>query len=257
MSSPEIQHHAFEHMSDASALELDDTLWWSVGRQAILGVLLDRAARGGPLSTILEIGCGTGGNLGMLSRYGKVAACEPSPVLADRAKSRGTAHEVTACDFFDFRHESLFDLTCCFDVLEHVEDDHGFVRRASELTRPGGFFLASVPACPWLYSEHDRLLHHQRRYTRRGLVRLMQSAGGFQAICSTYFVTTLFPIVAAARLKDKILARLGKRRDHVSVGQVPSFANQLLIELLKAEAAVARVVRLPIGVWTMALGRKE
>jgi SAM-dependent methyltransferase len=58
------------------------------------------------------------------------------------------------------------DLILLLDVLEHIEDDRGFL---DELVRgklaPGGQVLISVPAWPALYAEHDVVLSHHRRYS--------------------------------------------------------------------------------------------
>ncbi|MFO0910709.1 MAG: class I SAM-dependent methyltransferase [Isosphaeraceae bacterium] len=254
-----IQDHALEHMPDDEATELEDTIWWHVGRQALLRPLLDRAARasGGQLGPILEAGCGGGGNLALLARYGDVVGCDPSPTLARRSRERGVAREVHACGLEDLPAEpGSFGLAASFDVMEHVADDAGFARRLATFVRPGGFYLASVPACPWLYSEHDRLLHHYRRYTRRSLARVLEEAG-FRVEHSTYFVSTLFPVVAAARWKDRLLARFGKTRATVNVGNVPGPANAALTALLRVEALAASRIPLPMGVWAVALGRKR
>jgi SAM-dependent methyltransferase len=193
----------------------------------------------------------------MLAGYGEVVGCDPSPILARRSRERGVAREVHACGLEALPADpGTFGLAASFDVMEHVADDAGFVCRMAELVRPGGWYLTSVPACPWLYSEHDRLLNHYRRYTRRGLAGVLEWAG-FRVVHSTYFVTTLFPAVAAARLKDRLHARVGRPRAQLNVGRVPGPLNRLLIGLLHAEAAVARRIPLPIGVWAVALGRKE
>jgi SAM-dependent methyltransferase len=253
-----IQDHALEHMPDDEARVVEDTLWWQVGRQALLRSLLNRAAseQGGSLGMILEAGCGSGGNLAMLAAYGDVVGCDPSPVLAKRSRERGSAREVHACGLDELpAPPESFGLVASFDVMEHIADDAEFTRRLATLVQPGGYYLASVPACPWIYSEHDRLLHHYRRYTRRSLCNVFEQAG-FRPMYSTYFVTTLFPLVAAVRLKDRLLAKVGRTRATVDVGRTSELANRTLTALLRAEAAVARRVPLPIGVWAVALGRK-
>jgi SAM-dependent methyltransferase len=257
MSTEATRDHAFEHLPDREAAELEDTIWWHVGRQALLRALLDRAASTGPVGPIVEAGCGGGGNLAMLAGYGDVVGCDPSPTLARRSRERGIAREVHACGLEGLPADpGTFGLAASFDVMEHVAHDAGFVRRLAELVRPGGWCLMSVPACPWLYSEHDRLLHHYRRYTRRALASLLEGAG-FRVVHATYFVMTLFPAVAAVRLKDRLLARTGQPQTQVNVGRVPGPLNRLLTSLLHAEAAVAGRIPLPIGVWAVALGRKE
>jgi SAM-dependent methyltransferase len=227
-----------------------------VGRQSILRQFLDLAARSGPLRRILEVGCGSGGNFALLAGYGEVIGCERSETLARRARARGIATDVHSRDFFDLELSPSWDMTCMYDVLEHIENDGAFLRRLHGHVDPGHFLLLSVPACPFLYSEHDRLLHHYRRYTKSGLQDLLR-ANGFSVLRSTYFVTALFPIVALARIREKIAVRLGHRQREVNLGVVPGWLNRILTGVLRVEAAVARTVPLPFGVWVIVLARKE
>src|SRR5262245_43044277 len=101
MSEQVIKDHALEHLPDAEAIELEDTIWWHVRRRSLLRSLLDRAARSGQLTPILEAGCGGGWNLELLARYGEVVACDPSPTLARRANERGRARAVHVCGLED------------------------------------------------------------------------------------------------------------------------------------------------------------
>jgi SAM-dependent methyltransferase len=77
--------------------------------------------------------------------------------------------------FTSQRPQDAFDLVLLLDVLEHVPDDRdllaGVVR---DLIRPGGFLLASVPAWPELFTQHDRMLGHHRRYRPARLQQLLQ-----------------------------------------------------------------------------------
>ncbi len=76
------------------------------------------------------------------------------------------------------RWEQRFDAVIMLDVLEHVIDDHGFLRAiVSQSLRPGGSAILSMPAHPLLYSQHDLDLGHHRRYTQRALRELVANAG--------------------------------------------------------------------------------
>jgi SAM-dependent methyltransferase len=227
-----------------------------VGRRAVLEELLDRARKLRPLRRIVEIGCGSGRDLPVLSKYGEVIAVERSETLARRARARGLAREVMEIDFFDLEPEGGVDLYCLFDVLEHVEDDEAFVARLAAHTEPGELLLMSVPACPALYSRHDALLHHYRRYRLRGLVALLERRG-FEVHFSSYFLFFAFPLVALARLHEKLLERIGRAPDRVSLGEVPAWANRVLESIMRFEARLLRYLRFPIGVWAFALARRR
>src|SRR6185312_16486006 len=112
-------------------------------------------------------GCGSGGNLPMLAEFGEVSAFELDEAQLQRARERGigTIARGSIPDALPFEGQR-FDLVVMLDVLEHLEDDHAGL--AAVLTRlaPGGFFLATVPAFPMLWSSHDVSHHHFRRYSR-------------------------------------------------------------------------------------------
>jgi len=70
-----------------------------------------------------------------------------------------------------------FDSVFSVHVLEHIEDDLNFVRKAFQLIRPGGHFVALVPALDFLYSPLDKTIGHFRRYEKAKMSRLAESAG--------------------------------------------------------------------------------
>lgn len=264
------RHHALETWSDARAQTLEETLWWWVGR-AILARHLEQAAGLRPLHRILEIGCGSGGDLATLARFAPVVGVDQSPILVRRARTRGIAAEVHEADFFELSarpdFDARFDLVCLFDVLEHIEDDAGFLRRIADRLGTGDLLLISVPAGPGLYGPHDRKLGHYRRYTRPDLTALLE-ASGFETITSSHFVFFAWPAVALARLLERL--RSGRRQiaqggggaecggeepGEVSLGQVPRPLSTLLIISLRIEGWLSRFVGLPVGAWVLALAR--
>jgi SAM-dependent methyltransferase len=257
-----VRDHATEFFDDADAIAIEDGIWWAAGRRFIIRTYLDlmRSDIGaeGPLQ-ILEIGCGSGGDLPLLAQYGIVQGLERSPILARRARRRGAASHV---------HESAsladcaasfggVNVLCSFDVLEHIEDDDAFVRQMAATGRPDHWLLLSVPACPFLYGSHDVKLHHYRRYSRRSLTRLLERHG-YEIVRSSYFMFLLFPVAVLARVAETIKERwLGIRSDAVSIGRVPASVNKALIRVLQLEARAGRHVRFPIGLWVFALARRR
>src|SRR5262245_34544439 len=122
--------------------------WWFRARRHIVWSLVDRfAQRGSGQRRVLDIGCGTGGNLyAMADRY-DVTGVEHSPQaleyarrrLGDRVRAGSLPNEI------DLPAES-FDVVLMTDVLEHIEDDANSAVTALRLLRPGGIVVATVPA---------------------------------------------------------------------------------------------------------------
>src|SRR5262249_15052685 len=151
-------------------------------------------------------------------------------------------------DFFELGVAGDFQMTCLFDVLEHIEDDDAFLRRLNGTVRPGHLLLLSVPACPFLFGPHDPLLHHYRRYSKLRLEELLRRSG-YSIRQGSHFLFFVFPLAVGSRLIERLRARWGKPPTAVRLGVVPAWANTILTALLRVEAALARMTPLPVGLW--------
>src|SRR5262245_43841431 len=120
------------------AAQAEDEHWWYCGRRAILKSVLDRyAPRDHRSLNVLEVGCGTGGNLPLFSTYGKVFAVEMDDLARARASNRGIAEveKGSLPDRIPFEGDR-FDLVTALDVIEHVEDDRRAMLSLSRLLAP-------------------------------------------------------------------------------------------------------------------------
>jgi SAM-dependent methyltransferase len=222
---------------------LEDRHWWFRARRDIL---TDQIGRLGlpKAASVLEVGCGTGGNLAMLSGFGAVTGLEPD----DRA--RGFAAEKSGLpiesgllpDGLPFQPEQ-FDLVAALDVIEHVDDDAGSVKALGKLLKPGGFMVTTVPAYQWMWSRHDELHHHKRRYDLADYRRLFDDAG-LTVRKASYFNTALFAPIALVRLVKLVLGLKGADED-----SMPSAAvNGLFRGLFAGERLWLRGAGFPFGV---------
>jgi SAM-dependent methyltransferase len=144
-----------------------------------------------------------------------------------------------------------FDLVCAFDVIEHVDEDAASVKALAGLIRPGGYFATTVPGQPWMWSGHDELHHHKRRYRLRAYRRLFEAAG-LEVVKASYFNALLFPPIAAIRAL-KLLLR-SKSADDDAMPPAP--LNGLLAALFAAERHWLRHAALPIGVSIVLIARR-
>jgi SAM-dependent methyltransferase len=164
--------------------QLEDGSFWFQHRNRCLTEVLRHYPPGG---VFFDIGGGNGCVALAIQRSGwPVVLVEPGPFGARNAKSRGIDHVV--CSTLE---DAGFRAGCmaaagAFDVVEHIDDDLGFVRSVGTSLRPGGRFYVAVPALQSLWSQEDADVGHYRRYTTSSLRRLLESAG-FEVEYLTYF----------------------------------------------------------------------
>ncbi|MEA2375332.1 MAG: hypothetical protein QOD53_1795 [Thermoleophilaceae bacterium] len=231
-------------------LDENERHWWYRGRKRIVraeldGLRLPRALR------ILDAGCGAGMMLDELASYGEVWGAEPNPLgLAAARRRAGHARVVRACvEELPFATGN-FDLVTCLDVIEHTPDDRVSLRELWRVTAPGGYLLVTVPAYPALWSHHDVVNQHHRRYVRRTLLGAAAEAG-WRPLRDTYFNSLYLAPAAAVRL---ILRDAGERQRRSELALTPRALDPLLELPLRLEAALLRRgVRLGAGLSLLAI----
>lgn len=228
--------------------ELERDHFWFVGRRRIFFDQLDRELAGTRPLEILEVGCGAGGMLGPLSKYGRVTGLDISKEYIEFCKSRGHERVLTGSGYeLPFRDGS-FDLVAAFDTIEHIPDDTRVLREFQRVLKPGGRLFVSVPAYQFLYSQNDRVAHHQRRYTR-GLLGERLRAAGFTPRKASYFNTMLFPLILPAvlvlKLKEKLFG-LPDGQTNLSV-KFAGPVNSTFAWIMSSERWLLRNMEFPFG----------
>lgn len=230
---------------------VEDRHWWFVGRRRIVSELIARLVRLPGPARILEAGCGTGGNLQMLSRFGAVSGFEPDAAARATAAARGL-HDIrdgSLPDAVPFADQH-FDLAVMLDVLEHLDDDIAGLEALAGRLDSNGQVLVTVPAYGFLWTHHDAARHHKRRYTRRQLIGVAREAG-LTAVFAGYTNTLLFPAIVILRLLRKIT---GSTHDD---DQLPGSAmNALLRGIFSFERHLLGRLPMPFGVSLVMLARR-
>src|SRR5437763_100417 len=149
--------------------------------------------------------------------------------------------------------DASFDHAASLDVIEHLDDDVAALRELRRVVAPGGALLATVPAYQWLWSGHDEINHHHRRYTRRSLARAGESAG-WKEVRTTYFNSLLLPVAIVLRLLERFSTR--PTESSLDLWVPPQPLNWLLERPLALEAAlIGHRVRIPAGLSLLTLFR--
>jgi SAM-dependent methyltransferase len=208
----------------------------------VLTALIGRFAPKDQELQILEAGCGYGGNLQMLKEFGSVDSFEMdnqarqyASTLLGREVAYGYLPEKPG---FEGRK---FDLIAMLDVLEHIDDDVNSLAALRERMAEGGRILITVPALPWLWSKHDEVHHHKRRYTRKSLNRALEKAG-LAPVKTGYFNTLLFPLAVIQRMAQRLLGTEN------SVDELPpSWMNALFTAAFGLERTLVGKLPMPIG----------
>lgn len=231
--------------------ELDSSHWWFEARRDILDSVIRRVVRPPAKARILEIGCGTGHNLKMFSRFGRVEATELNETARKLASDRlGRKVRSAALPDLSMFKSSSFDLVALLDVLEHIPDDRQALRAILELLKPGGKLLVTVPGNPWMWSAHDVSHHHHRRYRKAQLRRLAEEAG-YEVELLSPFNTLLFPPIAAARIAGKLTGR-----EAADDSMPPAPVNALLKSVFSLERFLVGRLPLPFGVSLIGVFRR-
>ena len=229
-------------------LELEDTHWWFQGRRRIFFHLLDKALGDSTSRRVLDVGCGAGGMLAGLQRYGTTWGIDFSHEMARECRARGF-NNVLAASATDLPMEpERFDLVTLFDCLEHIDDDRAALNEAQRVLRPDGLLFVSVPAYQFLYAQNDRLAHHKRRYTLSALRAKIHSSG-FKVIHASYINFWLFPIILPTvlfiKLKDYVLSGDGKTTN-LSY-PLPTWMHRCLAAIFSSERRLVSRWTSPVG----------
>jgi SAM-dependent methyltransferase len=228
--------------------QLDQTHWWYVARRRVLAAAIARIVQPSKSARILEIGCGTGHNFGMLGGFGTVDAIEVDDVARAMASVRlGKTVGSAPLPALKGVADGAYDLIALLDVLEHIEDDTAALASIRTKLKPGGRILVTVPANKWMWSAHDTVHHHFRRYNPATLAAVVSSAG-LKLDYVSHFNTLLFPLAAGFRLLGKLTGR-----EDADDAQPPSPINALFTSVFGLERHLLGQVPLPFGVSLFAL----
>jgi SAM-dependent methyltransferase len=222
--------------------ELDDRHWWYRARREVLAELIRREVRPPKDAKILELGCGTGHNLAMLSGFGHVDGLELDEEARALSEKR-LGRKVMSAPLPELAGvpDRRYDVIGAFDVIEHINDDRAALSSIAAKLKPSGKFVMTVPAHQWMWSAHDVVNHHKRRYSKGALKALIETSP-MKLERIGYFNSLLFPLAVAQRGASRL-----RREDDADVRLPPAALNTTLEKIFAAERYLVGRLPLPPG----------
>jgi SAM-dependent methyltransferase len=236
----EMQQHTYPIM-----YEVEGKHWWFVGRRKIISGFVARICHelGKRHPRILDVGCGTGANIQLLSEFGVAEGVDVSSEALDFCRARGLSRvRQGAAEALPYEDAS-FDLVTGLDVVEHLDDDVAGLKEMRRVLRPRGRALLFVPAFMFLWGVQDDISHHRRRYTLSDLKRRVAEAG-LTLERATYANITFFVPILIGRMIMRLTGLKPASENNITIGAL----NGLLGWILGAESFWLRWMNFPFGV---------
>ncbi|MEP7166286.1 MAG: class I SAM-dependent methyltransferase [Ferruginibacter sp.] len=235
--------------------KLERTHWWFVVRKKIILQFLEKYTGTQPLS-ILNIGAAAGASTEWLAALGNVVSLETEPFFIEHLKEKQLKVVESSVTNMPFPNDS-FDLICAFDVIEHVDDDAIALKEMKRLCKPGGIICITVPALKILWSDHDTVNEHYRRYTKRSLHYLGDAFPALKKMEIRYFNSLLFvPILAARKISGAFRGDPNKLRSDFTRYKTTGLLNKLFRAVFATEIPLLKFIRFPFGVSLIAVWKK-
>ncbi len=234
--------------------EVEGKHWWFLGRRKIISSFSERICRdlGKREPQILDVGCGTGANLQMLSNFGIAEGVDVSAEALDFCRARGLAKvKQGAAEALPFEDAS-FDLVTGLDVVEHLDDDVAGLKEMRRVLRPGGRALLFVPAFMFLWGVQDDISHHRRRYTLPDLKQSLAEAG-LEVERATYANITFFLPILVGRVIMRLTGVRPASENNITIGALNGFLGWIL----GAESWWLRRMNFPFGVSIVCVARRD
>jgi len=246
----EMEQHTYAIMD-----EVEGSHWWFVGRRAILDSFLKNicAKLHSPNSrlSILDVGCGTGANIEMLSHYGDAEGVDVSDDALEFCRRKGLKVQKGLAETLPYE-DGHFDLTTALDVIEHLDDDVAGLKEMYRVTRSGGYSLFFVPAFMWLWGVQDDISNHRIRYTREQIVSRIEKAG-YKVERATYANFTFFAPILGGRTIMKLTGIKPESENNVNI----SALNGVFGKIFSAERFILDKVNFPFGVSIVIVAQKN
>jgi len=222
--------------------------WWFSARREIIYSVISNLKQKESI-TILDFGAGSGANIEILTKLGKVDVYETNTQAKNFLKTK----------FKNFKNVKIitkikkkYNLIIAADVIEHIKNDKKVLKIFFNCLKKNGHLLITVPAFNFLFSSKDVALKHFRRYNKFNLKSLLKRY--FKIKKLSYFNFFLFLPIAISILFYKI-----KRKKFIKFVETtpPNYLNFILKNIFLVEKYILRFFNFPFGISIIALAKKN
>lgn len=226
--------------------------WWFKAKRRYVAQALAWFGPAAAGAKVLDVGCGTGAVMEHMKLLGYEAfGVDMSPEALQYCQAKkltvtlGTAESIAYPD-------ASFDVVLALDVLEHVSDHQAAVKEIARILKPGGIFVATVPAHPWLFSYHDVALHHVRRYRRAEFKQTLETA------LTVEWVSWIHAVILVPAMARRLLIKKASAAGESDVQPAGALVNAVFVILYSIEWWWWRAWRkLPFGLSLIAVAKKR
>ena len=234
--------------------EVEENHWWFAARRKILARIIEFYFPLQDFQRVLDIGVGTGSQSKLFEKCPTVVGLDREEIALTFNRSKTQLHLVQGdAESLPFTEES-FDLVSGLDILEHLEDDFRTLKEMMRVCKRDGFLLLTVPAYQFLWSQHDEINHHKRRYSRNQLEKILLESG-WNVIKLSYFNTFLFPVIAMIRVCSSRMSREKRQKSDFTL-VLPYPMNFLLMHLFSLERRILPYLDFPYGTSLLCVAKR-
>ncbi|MFT3910680.1 MAG: class I SAM-dependent methyltransferase [Ferruginibacter sp.] len=245
-----------EYVQQYAKLEREH--WWFLVRQKIILQFLQKhIASPGKQLRVLNVGAAGGASSEFLKAFGDVVSVETEPLFIEYLRQQNivvTEASITKLPFND----NCFDLVCAFDVIEHVADDVQAMKEMERVCKKDGSICITVPAFMSLWSQHDVVNGHHRRYKKNGLRSLFEKTILLKPIEITYFNSLLFlPILMTRKMSNLFRKNKKQTESDFTYFKTSSLSNSILKKIFAVELTTMKLFHFPFGASLIAVLKKN
>lgn len=231
---------------------LEGSHWWYAGMREISFDILSRFMKktGGLRS--LDIGCGAGGNLKELQKFGDASGVDLDPYAVELCRQNGFDCRVGDLKNLDLA-EAAYDVITLFDVLNQIPYGQApkVLADLKNALKEGGILMMREPAMKIAAGKHDEAVNIHFRLERREAEKLVVETG-FEVLYVGYINALLFLPIFIKRKVDYMMSS-SPRSDVYVHGAV---VNTMLLSILRLEKLMLRFLKPPFGISILIVAMK-